>query len=243
MRHAHAAKMYRAHGAPYESQMQLFIDAGNTRIKWAVRSGKTWLHQGALPTAHAQQLNFAALPPIEPIVWVSNVAGSTAAQHISTACLAQGWQPRFIVAQALQCGVRNAYEIPAQLGCDRWAALIAAWQLQQRACLVVNCGTATTLDALSAHGEFLGGLILPGISLMQSSLIGATAQLRTATGSFNSFARNTADALLSGAIQASCGAIERQYTLLNQADAPIVLTGGAAHTAYDSPQPTRVRGG
>ncbi|MDD4964511.1 MAG: type III pantothenate kinase [Gallionella sp.] len=209
--------------------MQLLIDAGNTRIKWVVRTQDTWQHAGDLPSAYADQLSFAELPSsISPVVWVSNVAGECVAQSIRAACLARGWQTHFIVAQAQQGGVRNGYTLPSQLGCDRWAALIAAWQLQQRACLVVNCGTATTIDAVSAQGEFLGGLILPGITLMQTSLVGATAQLQLATGHVVSFPRNTADALFSGAIQATCGAIERHYATLNAADAPILLTGGAA---------------
>lgn len=209
--------------------MQLLIDAGNTRIKWAVRALDSWQQAGEIATAHADQLTFAALPSsISPVVWVSNVAGEAVAQSIRAACLARGWQTRFIVAQAQQGGVRNGYALPSQLGCDRWAALIAAWQLQQRACLVINCGTATTIDALSAQGEFLGGLILPGITLMQTSLVGATAQLQLATSHVTPFPCNTADALFSGAIQATCGAIERHHATLNVADAPIVLSGGAA---------------
>ena len=76
----------------------------------------------------------------------------------------------FIGAREKQCGVRNGYAKPAQLGSDRWAALIAAWHLVQRKCLVVDSGTATTIDTLSGQGEFVGGLILPGVELMQRSL-------------------------------------------------------------------------
>jgi type III pantothenate kinase len=124
--------------------------------------------------------------------------------------------------------MRNRYSRPQQLGCDRWAALIAAWQQIGGACLVVVCGTATTIDALSDSGEFLGGLILPGVALMQQSLTTATAQLNAVDGEYADFPRNTADALLSGAIQASCGAIQRQYALLNTTS-PVLLSGGAAH--------------
>jgi type III pantothenate kinase len=209
--------------------MKLFIDAGNTRIKWAMRDAAGWCAVDSLPTARAHELSFPT-DPISPQVWVSNVAGETVAQAIRAACAAHGWQTHFVRAEAAQCGVKNGYANPHQLGCDRWAALIGAWRLQQKACLVVNCGTATTVDALSARGEFLGGLILSGISLMQSSLTGATAQLQHATGSFHTFPTNTVDALFCGAIQATCGAIERQFALLNEADASVILSGGAAHT-------------
>ena len=127
-----------------------------------------------------------------------------------------------------QCGVRNGYSSAAQLGSDRWAALISAWHMVSGKCLVVNCGTAITIDTLSGQGEFLGGLILPGVELMQRSLVAATDQLKSEQGEYAPFPLNTADALFSGAIQACCGAIERQYTLLDDDGAPVVLSGGAA---------------
>jgi type III pantothenate kinase len=116
------------------------------------------------------------------------------------------------------------------LGSDRWAALIAAWQHVQGACLVVNCGTATTVDALSPQGEFMGGLILPGVSLMRQSLLGGAAQLDEANGRVCDFPLNTADAIHNGVLRATTGAIEHQFALLAQQDANArcLLTGGAA---------------
>ena len=215
--------------------MKLLIDAGNTRIKWAVvdssAAGKAvWLRNGILPVAQASELpqQFTGLTGIRQ-VWVSNVAGETVAQHICAACVGLPARPRFVIAREAQCGVRNGYSSPSQLGSDRWAALIAAWHLTGGACLVVNSGTATTVDALSTSGEFIGGLILPGVELMQRSLSGATAQLQAAqVGEYAPFPLNTADALYSGALQASCGVIERQYALLGECGAPIMLSGGAA---------------
>lgn len=213
--------------------MKLLIDAGNTRIKWALVDEGTWLRSGVLPVEQAGELSqqFAGLEGIRQ-VWVSNVAGEEIAQHIRNACTGLSAQPHFIVAQEAQCGVRNGYSSPSQLGSDRWAALIAAWHLVRGACLVVNSGTATTVDALSAKGEFIGGLILPGVELMQRSLRDATAQLQAAQrqpaqGAYAPFPLNTADALYSGALQASCGAIERQHALLGGSSAPVILSGGA----------------
>jgi type III pantothenate kinase len=207
----------------------LLIDAGNSRIKWAVAEAAAWLRQGALELADAAWLRqqFAALPVPDRIL-VSNVAGDAAAQQIRAACAGWDRPVEFIAAHAEQCGVRNAYEQPAQLGSDRWAALIAAWQLTHAACLVVHCGTATTVDALSDGGEFCGGLILPGVALMRQSLAAATRGLAAADGEWREFPRNTADAMASGAIQATCGAIRRQYELLGVPGAPCLLGGGAA---------------
>ena len=206
--------------------MILLIDAGNTRIKWALQGGE---RSGVLPVEKAADLwcQVSGLQYITKI-WASNVAGDLIAQHILDTASKLSVQIHFIAAQNTQCGVQNGYTNPAQLGCDRWAAMIAAWHLTQSACLVVSSGTATTVDALSASGEFLGGLILPGITLMQRSLYSATAQLHAAQGAYTSFPKNTADALYSGALQACCGAIDRQHALLADACAPVVLSGGAA---------------
>lgn len=207
----------------------LLIDAGNTRIKLVRVNGDNWSPVFSLLSIQADELNilFAEFTDVLQ-VWVSNVAGAEVERQILAACAARNWTPHFISAQSTQCGVRNGYTQSQQLGCDRWAALIAAWQQVGRACMVVVSGTATTIDALSDSGEFLGGLILPGIDLMQHSLTSATAQLEVGGGAYAEFPRNTGDALLSGAIQASCGAIQRQYALLNT-DAPVLLSGGAAH--------------
>lgn len=210
---------------------RLLIDAGNTRIKLASVADGRWSPVQTVMTARRDGLAdelAGCLAGDAQEVWVSNVAGSEVGGLIAAACAAANLTPSFIASTAQQCGVRNGYLQPAQLGCDRWAALIAAWHHLRRACLVVSCGTATTVDALSARGEFAGGLILPGMALMQCSLAGATAQLQAGGGQYADFPRNTADALQSGAIQASCGAIRRQHELLGVADAPVLLTGGAA---------------
>lgn len=207
--------------------MRLLVDAGNTRIKWALTRDDVWLQSGALPTGRAADLaeQFAAVPDIRE-AWISNVAGEQVAQLMRGSV---GCEAHFISARAEQCGVRNGYDDPGRLGCDRWAALIAAWKLVGSRCLVVNCGTATTVDALSDAGEFVGGLILPGLALMQRSLGDAAAQLPPGgAGSYAAFPRNTADAMYSGALQASCGAIERQHALLGAPGAPVLLSGGAA---------------
>lgn len=217
--------------------MKLLIDAGNTRIKWAL-AGDTetegWLQSGVLPTGQADELPglFAGLGEVSR-VWASNVAGEAVARHIHAASEKISAPLHFAVVREAQCGVRNGYSNPAQLGTDRWLALIAAWHRVRGVCLVVNSGTATTIDALSAGGEFIGGLILPGVELMRRSLAEATAGLPVPSGTTEeahgvSFPLNTADAIYSGALQATCGAIERQHTLLGNAAAPVVLSGGAA---------------
>ena len=152
------------------------------------------------------------------------------AQRLRAVCAVWTCSPEFVTATAAQCGVRNGYQQPERLGSDRWAALIAAWNHVQGACLVVNCGTATTVDAISSQGEFLGGLILPGVSLMQHSLATNAAQLRAEQGMLQDFPRNTADAIHSGMLCATLGAIRHQFDLLQARCGAIrcLLGGGAA---------------
>jgi type III pantothenate kinase len=213
----------------------LLLDAGNSRIKWAFAQDGAWSQHGSVATAETATLRttFADLPPPHRIL-ASNVAGESVAQQLRTSCAAWNCEVEFVTAQAEQCGVRNTYTHPAQLGSDRWAALIAAWQQMRAACLVVNCGTATTIDALSDDGTFIGGLILPGVDMMQRSLAAGTAQLgivsvNGADGNWAEFPRSTADAIHSGAIQATIGAIRQQYELLGVPKAHCLLGGGAAN--------------
>jgi type III pantothenate kinase len=208
----------------------LLLDVGNSRCKWAHVENGVWTHQGATPNANigALQRDLAALPSPNRIL-VSNVAGEAMEQGVRSLCAGYSTPVEFVTARSEQCGVSNAYDHPAQLGSDRWSALIAAWRHQHRACLVVNCGTATTVDALSDTGAFLGGLILPGVTLMQQSLLHNAAQLMHAEGRVQDFPRNTADAIHSGVIRATLGAIQQQYALLKGAAAiGCVLSGGAA---------------
>ena len=202
------------------------MDAGNTRIKWAVGAGECWQSFGQCPSEQTAELDWSDWDVPSRQVWISNVAGEAVAKQLRRACAARGWQARFITAEAHQAGVRNGYAHPAQLGVDRWAALVGAWQRVRGAVVVANCGTATTIDTLSEQGVFLGGLIVPGLTLMLRSLNHATAQLPLGSGHYAAFPDNTQDALFSGALQATLGAIERQRA--QSPNAALLLTGGAA---------------
>lgn len=207
----------------------LLLDAGNTRLKWAFVQAGRWLRRGTVESARLDSLSEALADLPEPArILACNVAGQAAAEQIRAACARWKSKVEFVRAAPAQCGVRNTYRAPEQLGSDRWAALIAAWERQHDACLVVNCGTATTVDALSAAGEFLGGLILPGLNMMHDALVAGTAQLNAAPGAWEAFPRDTANAIYSGAIKATVGAILQQHALLRAPQAMCLLGGGAA---------------
>ena len=209
----------------------LAIDAGNTRIKWGAHDGTHWLRQAWLDTRRAAELEavLAALPPFEAVV-VSNVAGA-ALREVILKALPPTPEPRWIRSERAQCGVRNSYDDPAQLGCDRWAALIGARRFHGGPAVVVDAGTALTADALTGDGVFVGGIIVPGADLMRKALAEHTAALKPQPGKFSFFPNTTGDAIMSGAINSLAGAIERMARFLEEAGQPqpaCVLSGGGA---------------
>ncbi|MEO7498971.1 MAG: type III pantothenate kinase [Betaproteobacteria bacterium] len=219
--------------------MILVIDSGNSRMKWGLHGPHGWLAQGAVANAELATLtlrDWQNMPRPARAVGV-NVAGEAARVRVEGQLARWRLPVEWLTASAQAAGVVNRYERPAQLGADRWASLVAA---RKRAvagepfpppCVVVNAGTAVTIDALDADGVFRGGLILPGIALMLRALADNTAALKVPPGEFEAFPTNTPNALHTGAIQAVCGAIELTREQLRHDDvyAKCYLAGGAAH--------------
>jgi type III pantothenate kinase len=225
----------------------LLIDIGNTFAKWGrytfLDSNHTLGQAHNHCTAYGRVL-IDELPalgrdwrkhPVPKKIVVSNVAGTRVRTPAMRAF--EVWsdapEPQWITSQPEQCGVTNGYLNPMQLGSDRWAALIGAKALiGQRPALVAVCGTATTIDLLSAKGEFLGGAIMPGLGLMQRSLHERTAALPDAQGDYIDYPRQTVDAIASGCAHAQAGAVERLYQLhrKNHPDLVCLISGGAAVT-------------
>ncbi|MFM0738318.1 type III pantothenate kinase [Paraburkholderia xenovorans] len=231
--------------APY-----LLIDAGNSRIKWAlVQADGTQSVAGVLAHDGSDEPGWADLPTPRS-VWISNVAGQTVAARIA-ALLDAHWPhlPRTTIrASARQCGVTNSYTTPDTLGSDRWAGLIGAHAaFPGEHLLIATFGTATTLEALRADGCFVGGLIAPGWTLMMRSLGEHTAQLPTLdagaarglldTGGAHEgarrgpfFATDTPRSLSAGCTLAQAGLIERMWHDLQhewQVPVRLVVSGGA----------------
>jgi type III pantothenate kinase len=221
--------------------MLLLVDAGNTRIKWAIAAPDAapgdWTVHGAVPHAELERLQAAWAGQGLTRAIVSNVAGH-AMQAELAALLAPllPAPPQWFTSRAELAGLRNRYRNPVQLGSDRFAAALGARCLAPGKNLVVaTCGTATTVDAVSAAGDFLGGMILPGLGLMLGALARGTAQLpQVAPGEHVTappvFADHTSDAILSGCLAAQAGAIERACAAL-PADLCIVSGGAAASVA------------
>lgn len=207
--------------------MILCLDAGNSRLKYGLRSDDRWLAQGAIDYDAVDAL-LRTLPAVPERILACNVAGTAARESIEGLAATADVTLEWFASAATSCGVRNGYDRFAQLGADRWAALIGARSLHPGACVVVMAGTATTIDVLDHTGLFRGGLILPGLHLMQSALARNTADLPHARGSFRELpATNTDDAIVSGALHATLGAVTRMRSTLGNV-ATCLLSGGAA---------------
>lgn len=207
----------------------LAVDAGNSRIKWGLSEGGHWRGQGAGAIDDFERVvgeAWRGLAAPDRIA-VANVAGPDVRGSLER--LAGRWKiaPAWLQASAAAGGVTNGYTQPAQLGVDRWAALVAARTRHRDASLVVLAGTATTIDHLDAQGVFRGGMILPGARLMKKALHENTAGLPLAQGEYLEFPRSTADAIETGCRIAQVAAIERAYRKLPKGAACFV-SGGAA---------------
>jgi type III pantothenate kinase len=217
--------------------MILAIDAGNTLLKWGLHKDGAWVAQGAVSHPDIVRLWEVWKPYGAPqAIMISNVSGEKVRSALSVLLSRFRVAVQWVTATAEQCGVKNGYQTPAQLGADRWASLIAARRLHAGACLVVMAGTATTVDALSPSGQFLGGLIVPGLRLMIESLSTRTAGIRPEQGEYALFPNNTRDAVYSGALNALIGCIEhmRDVMLTSGHGEPIcILSGGAAAALQD----------
>lgn len=205
----------------------LLIDSGNSRIKWGLHDGKSWVALGHCGRENPDELASAWKTLAPSSALGSNVAGIEAQAAIES--LLPEIEFEWISARSSQCGVRNGYTIPEQLGSDRWAALIAAKSLLPDGGIVVGLGTAMTADILSREGRFEGGIIMPGLKAMTDSLKKGT-KLDFDEGRFDFPAKSTADGVSTGAVLALSGAIEKisrlrgnPQCLIFGGDAPLVV--------------------
>jgi type III pantothenate kinase len=215
----------------------LLVDIGNSRIKWGRWSSRQVQLQGSV------NWQAAALEGLFEQAWgntpgpgrimVANVAGPAIADRLSS-WMRKQWAvvPEFVSVKARAFGVQIAYEDPKQLGVDRWLCLIAAWNRYKAPACIADCGTAMTLDALSSHGEHLGGLILPGLSLMRQVLVKHTHGIRVSTaGQRLLLACNTQDGITAGSLYAVAACIDRVASELRERFGETlrcVITGGDA---------------
>lgn len=213
----------------------LLVDLGNTRIKWAhcadgqIGNMSAQAHGGDVEALFASGIWKEDRPGT---VLCGSVAGPELQQALAGA--AEGhWRlaPQFLTTGAVHGRLRNGYAQPAQMGVDRWLALVGAVGQCAGPFVVIDAGTAVTFDLVDPEGAHQGGWIFPGSRLMYDSLRMGTARVSPPTlDSPPRWGQDTAGCVAAGIAAAVSGAVRTLETLLKESEfsGPLFLTGGDA---------------
>lgn len=224
--------------------MLLCIDIGNTNITLGLYTGETLGPRWRLATDHARMpdefamqliglLNFAglAIQSIDGIALASVVPPLTG-KWVEVCRNYLECEP-LVVDAAVQTGMRILYEPPNAVGADRIVDALAAHRIYGGPACIVDFGTATTFDAITAEGDYLGGAIAPGIGISADALFQHAAKLPkvdiarppTAIG------RNTVHAMQAGLLFGYVGLVEGMVARFRTELGPtmkVIATGGLA---------------
>jgi len=235
--------------------MDLLIDMGNTRLKWVWAAGGK-IDQSTFGHGSRDDFLGKCQPPGSARtarVLIASVANPSRTANIVCDCETR-WEAPVKRLQTLgsQDGIENAYENPETLGVDRWLAIVGAAHAYGAPIVIMDLGTATTLDAVDEQGRHLGGLILPGPALMLNSLASATAmpvptdfgggKSKSGAGGEKAHgpdvgpASSTSEAIREGVFAAQIGALNQfmRHVAAKLGKEPrLVLTGGAAECILD----------
>lgn len=217
--------------------MNLYVDIGNTRIKWACGD------QHALHEAHALVLadtpDWVQRLPLAGVrrVIVASVAATAPLAVLHAQAAVHGVPVHVAHTSARVGAVVNGYAQPHTHGVDRWMACLAAYARGSGSVLVADAGTAITLDWVDAQGQHGGGLIAPGLGAMRSTLR-ANTQLRPEAAIMRGewLATDTDSAIASGTLHSAVALLDNAVTRMQPAR--LLLAGGDAgalahHLAHD----------
>lgn len=217
----------------------LLVDIGNTSIKWALKDSAslTDMSQQQYPEDVSEHFFVDCLANISKPnkVLVTCVAGAEVWQAFTDAVNTL-WSINIERVQSKPngYGLINGYKKPAELGSDRWCALIGAYHMANSDVIVIDCGSAITIDLVNQSGEHLGGYILPGLAMMKKSLGLDTAQVKVNSSSLegNSIkpAHSTSECVAAGVNLAAVSVIESviKQQLAHSSHFKCYLTGGDA---------------
>ena len=220
--------------------MILELDVGNSRIKWRVLNRDSQAgdrHPGTL-MGGAEDSAVKLFESISPDLQLSAARGCSVGRESLLAKLAEGLKERWgleldVAEVSTQCGgITNSYKEVGRMGVDRWLAMIAAFNRQKRACLIVDAGTALTIDLVADDGRHEGGYILAGLSMAVKALENNTS-ITLHNRDFNPLAgpgTSTEQAVLGGALNSAVSLILEALGRLRCADsgAMAYLCGGDA---------------
>jgi type III pantothenate kinase len=143
-----------------------------------------------------------------------------------------------VVNSRMEIGLKNAYDNPREVGADRLVNGIAAWSKYQKTCVIADFGTATTVDAVSKDGTYLGGSLAPGIHISANALFDAAAKLprverlELLEAPASALGKNTMHSVQAGIIFGYAGLVKelmsRCMEELNDPEIITIATGGLA---------------
>jgi type III pantothenate kinase len=143
------------------------------------------------------------------------------------------------IGPGIKTGINIKYENPRELGSDRIANAVAAYELYGGPCITIDFGTASSFGCISEKGEFLGGAICPGMKLVAEALTERAAKLPRfeLVKPENVVGKNTVTNMQSGIVYGYVGQIEylvrRMKAELNAPNAKVIATGGMALLVAD----------
>ena len=216
--------------------MLLAIDIGNTCIDIGLLAEDETVCRHKFPTAPPADVDLQCLlaalatPPIGAVI--GSVVAELGAAY-AAACRDFSSGPVLQASSAWDWGLRIDYDAPDRIGVDRLAAAAAAHRAAPagQAVVVVDAGTALTVDAIAAEGTFRGGVIAPGLRLGLNALSANTSFLPQVELAATTplLGQNTADGLRSGALHGSAALVEGLCTRMAAAldsTSAVFLTGG-----------------
>jgi type III pantothenate kinase len=225
--------------------MLLAVNVGNSQTHIGVFSGEElrseWrVSTQARRTSDEAALIFQELLSFEGLSFSRQVTGVVVSSVVpsQTAALRDMVTGYFhfdpiLVEPGIKTGMPVLYENPRELGADRIVNAIAAYAIVQGPLIVIDLGTATTLDAVSAKGEFLGGAIAPGVEISANALWTVAAQIGKVELLMpkSIIGRTTAEAVRSGVLIGAASMVDGMIERLQKdlgGDAAVVVTGGLA---------------
>lgn len=227
------------------SDRLLAIDIGNTNIAMGLYEGERLAAQWRIATDHARMpdeyamllFNLFASAGQDPGLVEGVVLASVVPPLIGTFVeLSERYlgQKPLVVDAGVRTGVRIHYDSPRDVGADRVINAVAAYRIYGGPACVVDFGTGTTFDAISADGDYLGGAIAPGIYIGAEALFARTAKLRRIDVARppDVIGTNTVHSMQSGLLFGYVGLVEGMVARFREELGPdmrVIATGGLAH--------------
>ncbi len=219
--------------------MDILVDIGNTCLKWAIYNNQTlsgnhriFYHNEKLDSSLKQQWSELQSPGR---VIIACVADKSLLEEVIfyTNKLWPDATIRIAQTQSEAHGVKIAYLKAHKLGVDRWLGLIAARHYYTLPTCIVSCGTAVTVDVINEDGIHLGGMIAPGLRLMEQALKQGTTQLNYSLKSYKPGLGNDTEAgIYNGILFSIVGLISEVMNSIST-DTQLIITGGDAERIAD----------